>query len=835
MKLMKIINDLADGAVKDNKKDSFAIKISILLAVILLGTVVFIVGSLKYDKYNYVRKTIGDYHVAITEVDEKLYDKLINDTDIEKISFNKIIETDLNANIYENGKYSNLLTGYEIKKGRKPNNSSELLVPERFLTKNKNYDIGSKITASDKTYIIVGVYDDYGYSFEKSMFLTLADSDKKIDLLKNNGGLEALIWYKHPRDTYTKTREILSTMNIDEKSSIDIGRLSYNTDILEYKLIYPQGIFPPKSVIKSAVEEYSAYFFLVLLFAFIIYGAFNVWNNRDLKEIALLKSTGMTAKQVKKMIKKKAFKLSALPVALGTLLSWVFANLLMYLMWLNNSVSYKNMSEIIGESFKAPDFHLVYLDPTSILIIILLSLLTVYLSATIPARKSAKLKIIEGLNGITEKNIKLGKSKINGPIEKTLAKDYYRSYRSTYRIIVISMALSAFVLTTVLVSQSYRTLNEKYNSYKSPYNFNSSIYTDKNLDKNLLADLEKVDGIKELHLYQRNNTKFYVDDNKDLISKDLKDSLASGKIENDRLYASLYALTDEDFEKILKENNIPNASYLLLNKIRKDNKTPYAFSEYIKISDKDTGKVTLKYNAQGKPINIKIDASIDEMPYDLEAYNDNQISIFTSESTMKKFIDEYGIDKSDPVYYYFVKIKAEKNKEKVFEDAEKVISNYVPKSDHGTATEILREATSKEQTRNERLLNLAIQIILITIALSNAYNSFKGNLRARAYDFKLLSTAGMTEKQMEKMVFGEGKILFKNIFLVYIFMFIIGIAFRAYRSNYELAFTIKGLITNMNYIPLIVVFVFMIAGVLFAIKSGFKTINENSDNTFKSI
>ena len=832
---MKIINDLADGAVKNNKKDSFAIKISILLAVILLGTVVFIVGSLKHDEYNYVRKTIGDYHVAITEVDEKLYDKLINDTDIEKISFNKIIETDLNANIYENGKYSNLLTGYEIKKGREPNNSNELLVPERFLTKNKTYDIGSKITASDKTYTIVGVYDDYGYSFEKSMLLTMADSDKKIDLLKNNGGLEALIWYKHPRDTYTKTREILSTMNIDEKSSIDIGRLSYNTDILEYKLIYPQGIFPPKSVINSAVEEYSAYFFLVLLFAFIIYGAFNVWNNRDLKEIALLKSTGMTAKQVKKMIKKKAFKLSALPIVLGTILSWAFANLLMYLMWLNNSVSYKNMSEIIGESFKAPDFHLVYLDPTSILIIILLSLLTVYLSATIPARKSAKLKIIEGLNGITEKNIKLGKSKINGPIEKTLAKDYYRSYRSTYRIIVISMALSAFVLTTVLVSQSYRTLNEKYNSYKSPYNFNSSIYTDKNLDKNLLADLEKVDGIKELHLYQRSDTKFYVDDNKDLISKDLKDSLASGKIENDRLYASIYALTDEDFEKLLKENNISHASYLLLNKIRKDNRTPYAFSEYIKISDKDTGKVTLKYNAEGKPINIKIDASIDEMPYDLEAYDKNEIPIYTSTSNMKKFIDEYGIDEGNPVYYYFVKIKAEKNKEKVFEDAEKVISNYVPKSDHGTSTEIIRAAMDKEQIRNERLLNLAIQIILITIALSNAYNSFKGNLRARSNDFKLLSTAGMTEKQMEKMVFGEGKILFKNIFLAYIFMFIMGIALRAYRSNYELEFAIKGLIANMSYIPLIVVFVFMIAGVLFAIKSGFKTINENSDNTFKSI
>ena len=831
---MKIINDLADGDVKNNKKDSFAIKISIFLAVILLGTVIFIFNAMRTEQYNYVKKNVGDYHVSISEIDEKLYDKLINNEDIEKISFNKFIKTDLNAIIYEFGDPSSLID-FDIKEGRKPNNANEILVPEKFLIKSKEYDLGSEITVRDKTYKVVGIYDDYSKSFEESMLIGLIESDDQKGLFEKNNGIEAQIWYKNIRDTYTKTREILSEMNIDENHALDIGRVFYNKDILEYKMVYPKGIIPPKSVVYLAIEKYGAGFLLCLLFAFIIYGSFNVWNNRDLKKIALLKSTGMTDKQVKKMIRKKAFKLSTLPIALGTILSLVFANLLLYLMWLNNSVSYKNMSEILGETLKSPGFYFVYPNPISIIMIILLSILTVYLSAIIPARKSAKIKIIEGLNGITEKNIKLGKSKINGPIEKTLAKDYYRSYRSTYRIIVISMALSAFVLTTVLVSQSYRALNEKYNSYKSPYNFNSSIYTDKSLDENLLADLEKVDGIKELHLYQRNDTKFYLDDNKDLVSKDLKNSLDSGKIAKDRLYASLYALTDEDFEKLLKENNIPNASYLLLNKIRKDNKTPYAFSEYIKISDKDTGKVTLKYNANGKSMPIKIDSSIDEMPYNLEAYNNNEISIFTSESTMKKFIDEYGIAEGNPVYYYFVKIKADEDKEKVFDDVEKVISSYVSKSDHETSTEIIRAAMNKEQMRNEKLLNLGIQIILITIALSNAYNSFKGNLRVRSNDFKLLSTTGMTEKQMEKMVFGEGKILFKNIFLAYIFMFIIGITLRAYRSNYELAFAIKGLVTNMNYIPLIVVFVFMIAGVLFAIKSGFKTINENSDNTFKSI
>lgn len=228
---MKIINDLADGAVKNNKKDSFAIKISILLAVMLLGTVIFIFNSLKTDKYEYVKKTFGDYHVKISEIDQGFYDKLKNDTDIEKVSFNKIIKTDLNAVIYENGDPASLL-GYDIKKGKKPEKANELLVPERFLIKNKEYDLGSEINVRDKTYKIVGTYEDFSYSFEEAMLVGLSESDDKKVMFEKNGGIEAQIWYKNIRDTYTKTREILSEMNIDENHALDIGRVFYNKDIL---------------------------------------------------------------------------------------------------------------------------------------------------------------------------------------------------------------------------------------------------------------------------------------------------------------------------------------------------------------------------------------------------------------------------------------------------------------------------------------------------------------------------------------------------------------------------------------------------------------------------
>ncbi|PWV50286.1 ABC-type lipoprotein release transport system permease subunit, partial [Finegoldia magna] len=395
-------NDLADGAVKNNKKDSFAIKISILLAVILLGTVIFIFNSLKTDKYEYVKKTFGDYHVNISGIDQGFYDKLKNDKDIEKVSFNKVIKTDLNAVIYENGDPASLLR-YDIKEGKKPEKANELLVPEIFLIKNKEYDLGSEITVRDKTYKIVGTYEDFSYSFEEAMLVGLSKSDDKKVLFEKNVGTEAEIWYKNIRDTYTKTREILSEMNIDENHALDIGRVFYNKDILEYKMVYPKGIIPPKSVVNSALEQYGAAFFLCLLFAFIIYGAFNVWNNRDLKEIALLKSTGMTDKQVKQLIRKKAFKLSTLPIALGTILSLASANLLLYLMWLNNTKSYQNISNILGQSVKSMDFHFIFPSPISILIIILLSLIMVYFSALIPAKKSAKINVIEGLNGITEK------------------------------------------------------------------------------------------------------------------------------------------------------------------------------------------------------------------------------------------------------------------------------------------------------------------------------------------------------------------------------------------------------------------------------------------------
>ena len=134
------------------------------------------------------------------------------------------------------------------------------------------------------------------------------------------------------------------------------------------------------------------------------------------------------------------------------------------------------------------------------------------------------------------------------------------------------------------------------------------------------------------------------------------------------------------------------------------------------------------------------------------------------------------------------------------------------------------------------MLNAGIQIILLIIALSNAYNSFHGNLRSRKREFQVLSTTGMTEKQIKRMIFSESKILFAITAAAYLLVFCLAIGVRAYRSNFSFGFAVKEIILSLNYIPVILIFAVMISGVLAATQSGIKNIlGDDINNAIREI
>lgn len=820
---MKIIGELAASVVNAGKKDALAVKTSILLAVIMMGSILFDITSFRKAEAEYFIANQGNYHASITEVDASFYDELKKNPGIEKMAFDRIVKTDRNAVIYERDDYFNQLESFKPVEGRRPEKDDELLVPDSFLKRNRDLHLNSTLEAEGKTYRIVGIYENNDRSFDEAYLVGHLSKASKDELFEGSSGIEAYIWYKNPRDTYTLTREILQKQGIDPKVALSQGRLGYNTSLLNYKMIYPNGIIPPRTVLSEALDSYIPISMLALLFAFIIYGAFNVWNSRDQREIALLKSVGMTEKQVKKMIRRRAFLLARGPILLGTALAYGVANGLLYLIWRNNAKSIHTVGDILGERIKAPDFQAVSLSPFAVLAILILSAATVYLSAMVPAKRCGKLNIIEGLNGLSEKDGRLGPSKVRGKIERTLAKDYYVSYKRTYRTILLSTALSAVILTVVMVSGAYSGLTEAYDKFRSPYSFSSVIYTPGSMDPQMTEDLEALKGVDEWHFYRKQDFKCFVGDNGEFFSDPMKKALKDGK-KSKELYARMYGLTDEDYEKLLAANGYDNdTAYLLLNRTAADDGSPYAFRNYIPVTD-GSGAVKLRYAAEGKVMAIGIGGVIDEMPYAIEPMTAREVSLFTRQSTMEAFFQKEGHDPADPVNYYNIKMRADKNVDKVSEDFEKVIASYIPKTDHSTLTQAMSRALDNEAERNVRVLNGGIQGILILIALTNAYNSFIGNLRARKREFELLMTAGMTERQMKSMVYREGGMLFLRLLALYGILLPVVILGRSARSKFAIAFAAKHLFFTTNYLPIALVFVVMGIGISLSIRKGLKQV-----------
>lgn len=824
---MKIISELANSSIKNNKKDTFATRVSILLAVILLGTIVFILSDLRQSQIKYLKNTVGDYEVSLSEIDKQTYDILEKNKDIEKVHYDKIISTDIGLIIYEKSKYFLENIDTHLIDGRNPKNSREIVVTKQFLNKNRNYKIASNIKINEKNYKIVGVYEDFSFSFEDPVAFSYFDDSKGLDFKKGESYF-AYIWYKNPRDTYTNTRKILKELNINEKKALDKGQLFYNASFLESKMIFPKGIIPPKRVVNSFIESFGLFFILILLFAVMIYGSFNVYNNRDIKELALLKSSGMTEKQTKKLVKLKAFKISIFPILVGTLLSYLNAIFLTYLMYINNRISYKNMSKILSDNLEMSGFKFYTPDIKSIFIILFFSLLMVYISAIVPARKSSKINIVEGLNGLDPKNKKQGKSKIKGSIEKTLAKDYFKTYKNTYKVISIAILLSAIAMNVLLVSVSYRNMNAKYNKFDDPYNFEAYLFSDSRLNKNMVDDLKNINFVDEIHIFEEKDFKFYKSDNKNFLSNKFENDLEN-KSQSEDYFVRILALSKEDFNKIKKENNLTEESnFLLLNKTPKNNFTPYKFRKYIPLTDSKNNTINLRYYDGGKIININNLSNIKKFPYDLEEHLGLGIYIITNENSFDEFIKKYGNDPANPANKFIVKIKAKKNLKDVSEDAIKIITSYFQKSDYSIFSDITRKAIDSEQSRNENLLSFGIQIIFLIIALSNAYNSFHGNLRARKKEFNLLSTAGMTDLQIRKMINNELKFLITRILAIYAFVFALSVFARAKRSPYEVNFAIREILININYLPLLFIFIVTIIGLLLAQKSGMRELSRDN-------
>ncbi|HPQ11057.1 MAG TPA: ABC transporter permease [Fervidobacterium sp.] len=830
-----IISELAKSSVK-NRGRSSAVFYSVLIAVIILGTLLFIYSELELGQWNYHRKMFGDYHAILYDINEEEYELLQKNASIKMMEPSKVIQIENvpfhrpNVVFYQQSPIlfdtcSGLIES-QLVEGRLPQQSNEVLASNTFVFENPSYSLGKTIRLGDKDYQICGVYKYQLLSFDKNYLFygQLASNDSENLFQGDSDGVFATIWFKNERDTYSSMRQILRDLGRkDEDTLLKEGTLNYNTEYLEGKLIFKSGLIPSRGFVERWSLRVGLLGCVLVLFAVMIYNAFNVWNNQELRQIGLLKSSGMTPGQMHRLVIEKALRLSLLPILLGLVLSYLFANLLFYLMWLN--------SINVHLPFQPQQFKMVTPNLTVFIVLFILALLCVLLAALKPAKQSSKLSVIESLKGVRvyTRRVRLHRNKNDRNVIRGLAKDNAISYQHTFRGLSLAMALSVLIFSTVLIVQSYRDLNDKYNKADSPYTLTSTLYTIERAPRSLLADLELIPEIDAVHILVSYDFEYMQSENQGFISDQLRDSLQdSGRDYHPRV--TVYALADADFQTILAEhgfNPSKQEGFLLLDRIAQNPNKAYMYRKYIPLSRDTADSITVLDNKDRERYNLTIAGRIERFPFDLNPMLPDQIALFTSLTNLEDFLFANDkVDEENPLVYR-VKVKADLEVlPQVTEEVRKVLNKHVPSSDAYTRNLLADLAAKKEQYRNELLLTIGAQVVFMIIGFSNAYNSFHINLQTRTRDFALLKSVGMTAKQIKKMLHYETWFIIRRVILYYVLMLVGGVF--VVSAMKEFMFSPWQLALNINYPLLVLFFLISILGIWGAMENGVRKISDQS-------
>lgn len=249
------------------------------------------------------------------------------------------------------------------------------------------------------------------------------------DLPAYRTGKRVDITFRDMRETYQLAPQLAEQLGLDDSA------LSYHTKLLSQYLIYdPQHAQPPLLLPFSLAVLAIASFGLVL----IIRSAFMISLGARMRQFGMLASIGASPRQIRIGLLQEAFGLCTLPIVLGNLagiaLCFIFSLL----------------ANQFGKDFQRMPVSF-QLNGWVCLASLLLTCLTVYLSARGPAKRISRMAPLEAIRNIAEPQLKrkkrVGLLALLFGIEGQLAGISLKARRKALWIANLSLSLSLLAFT----------------------------------------------------------------------------------------------------------------------------------------------------------------------------------------------------------------------------------------------------------------------------------------------------------------------------------------------------------------------------------------------------
>lgn len=554
---MNLMKTLTLKNLKLNRKRTIVTIVGIILATALLSALVTLVSSFQYSMIEYQKQKGGDFHVKFSNVKMSELSEFKNNRNIEStfetmgMGFAK-----LDGCKNEDKPYAYVMAtdeaGFErgcfkLIEGRMAKNEDEIVIPRHLKTNGridikvgdeitldvgKRYDSNTESVISEncayeheaetltdtvtKHYKVVGIMERPGYGMEDYSaagytFVTYSDELAAIDNGTKSEASEAdttLTVYSRYTQKALRNKDAVTAdiIGVDEKlfekannSSVEMSSeesdrflkemenakydIYMNGYLINYECVFPiDGSFKALFTVAAVVA-----LIIILTSVYCIKNSFNISITEKIRQYGMLASVGATRRQIKSSVKTEAAMLGVVGIPVGTM-SGIWASLILVKVVNALSAGWLNVALSFHTSLPA------------LILAVILSIATIYFSATGSARRAAKVTPLEAIRNTKEIKIKSAKLKtpaiigriwgIGGVISYKNIKRNNKKYRTTVTSIVICSV--TFIVISYFMSMAFSVVGMSYASADYNIGINMSCKKDIDIEKfsKLLSGIE---------------------------------------------------------------------------------------------------------------------------------------------------------------------------------------------------------------------------------------------------------------------------------------------------------------------------------------------------------
>ena len=424
------------------QKNTIAV-LAIMLATLLFTSLFTIAISLQTAMQESNMRTTGtSAHAGIKRLSWEEYEKLSSDTGIKDIGYSIIIGNAVGDDFnktptelrYGDETYSEL-TFNTPDTGHLPEQKNEIAtsrivldamgLPDKVGTQMELTFTTDTDTFTD-TFTLCGIWDGDAVAYRQTMLLSKAYAEQVAPVIHGEtdgttppvgtGYIDAVMMMPTAWNIEKQALEVTSKYGLDERVSINdaYGMATVN---LSSMLPLVAGI---------AIIFIAGYL--------LIYNVFYISIAQDIRFYGMLKTLGTTARQIRKIVYKKAIKLSLMGIPIGLLLGWPIGRLL--------------LPAIVN--MLTDDIRIVTtVNPLIFLVAIVFSAITVFISCQKPAILAAKVSPMEALHYIEQTGGKKKQRRSKHISTMMMAKNNLTRNKKKVMIVTLSFALSIVLLNSV--------------------------------------------------------------------------------------------------------------------------------------------------------------------------------------------------------------------------------------------------------------------------------------------------------------------------------------------------------------------------------------------------